>query len=51
MSSAQKLLRRTQLLPLLLAGLYGLVLVLATVPWVQRECVSLPRYMTKLTAG
>lgn len=39
MSSAQKLLRRAQLLPLLLVGLYAVVLLLATVPWVQRECV------------
>ncbi|GMK57057.1 hypothetical protein CspeluHIS016_0308970 [Cutaneotrichosporon spelunceum] len=41
MSTAQKLLRRAQYLPLLLAGLYGVVLLLATVPWVQRELTYL----------
>ncbi|BEJ11907.1 hypothetical protein CspHIS471_0203670 [Cutaneotrichosporon sp. HIS471] len=41
MSSAQKLLRRAQFIPLLIAGLYGIVLLLATVPWVQRELTYL----------
>lgn len=39
MSSAQKLLRRAQFVPLILAVLYGIILCLATVPWVQREFV------------
>lgn len=44
MSPAQKVLRRAQFVPLVLAVLYGIILFLATVPWVQRECVSCSYY-------
>lgn len=43
MTPAQKLLRRAQLVPVLLLGIYALILVLALVPAIQKEYSPLRR--------